>query len=161
MTKFKIICLLLPLIFLVSCSDAKQITGPQVTAVEYIEKFGIGSNLSSISHKAIKVTKTYQIIVSTKGESKANKIITAELKESISKHQKQWDSNLAKAYLEFLTINEINSLYYNGTSSPHSKKQRQLQSKIGASMQGKSKKLLLTVITETLEKSFKSMQSKT
>jgi hypothetical protein len=111
MVKFKTICLLLPLIFLVSCSDAKQIAGPQVTAIEYIEKSKIGSNLSSISHRAIKVTQTYQIIVSKKGESKAKEIVTTELNKSISKYQKQWDSNLAEAYLEFLTINEINSLY--------------------------------------------------
>jgi len=114
MTKFRVLSLLLPLIFILSCSDAKQITGPQVSAIEYIEKLKIGSNLSSISYRAIKITQTYQMIVSKKGRSEANKIVKYELNKSINHYQKKWDSNLAEAYLEFLTISEINSLYYNG-----------------------------------------------
>lgn len=161
MTKFKVLCLLLPLIFVFSCSEAKQISGPQVTAVAYIEKLKIGGNLSSISHRAIKRTQTYNIIVSKKGKSEANKIVKNALNESIDTHQKQWDINLAEAYLEFLTISEINSLYYNGTNSPFTEKQRSMQSKIGTSMQAKSNKLLSTVISEALAKSFKSVQAKT
>tara|TARA_B110000881_G_C18172280_1_gene315990 strand:+ start:41 stop:514 length:474 start_codon:yes stop_codon:yes gene_type:complete len=157
MTKFKALCLLLPFIFVLSCSDAKQITGPTVTAVEYIEKLKIGGNLSSISHRAIKRTQTYIMIVSKKGKSEADKIVKIALNKSINNHQKQWDTNLAEAYLEVLTISEINSLYYNGSNSPYTKKQRSMQSKIGTSMKAKSGELLTTVISEALAKAFKSV----
>ena len=144
-------------IFVLSCSDAKQITGPTVTAVEYIEKLKIGGNLSSISHRAIKRTQTYIMIVSKKGKSEADKIVKIALNKSINNHQKQWDTNLAEAYLEVLTISEINSLYYNGSNSPYTKKQRSMQSKIGTSMKAKSGELLTTVISEALAKAFKSV----
>ena len=161
MTKFKVLYLLLPLMFVLSCSESKQISGPQVSAVAYIERLKIGGNLSSISHRAIQITQTYKIIVSIKGKSEADKIVKNALNKSINNHQKKWDSNLAEAYLEFLTISEINSLYYNGSKSPYSKKQRSMQAKIGTSMKSKSEKIVTTVIGEALAKAFESVKAKT
>ncbi|MBL4781290.1 MAG: hypothetical protein JKX92_03520 [Porticoccaceae bacterium] len=150
----KFIFILCILIFIPSCSEAKQKTGPAVTAVEYIVKTHMGSNLSEFSYRAIKVSQTYKIILSKVGDSEGRKLILEKHTETIRKYQHEWDSNLAESYLENMSVKEINSLYYNGKNSIYSEKENKVKRSISASMQSKSTDLLKKVVSESLKSAY-------
>lgn len=154
----KISCAILTCLILAGCTEQKQETGPAVDAKEYIKKFEIGKNFSLLSQKVAKTTQTYMMIASIIGKQKTDSLVSKELNISVSNHQAEWDYNLANSYLEYLSLSEINSLYYNSTNSPYFTKQRSMQSKISTSMQIKSKKLLAKTVTEALTNAYKSVQ---
>lgn len=148
----------LPLLILIaSCSQSEQVSGPAVQTIDFIVKDKLGSNLSSMAKKVAERTQTYQMIKFELGASETDKLIAIELGLTIEKYQDEWNQNLANAYSEFLTIEEINSLYYNGKHSPYFDKQLKLNRKIGASMQNKSKELLTKVVSEAVSKAFKKV----
>ena len=147
---------LLPLLFiLVSCSEPKQVSGPEIQALDYIVKENIGGNLSSFASRIARSTNTYKMIKSQLGDTDTNKLVSGELERVIEKHQNEWNSNLSQSYSEFLSKEEINSLYYNGKDSPYFIKQEKLKKKIGLSMQRKSEGLLKKTVSEAMNSAFK------
>ena len=84
------------------------------------------------------------------GDSEGRELIKETFDTTVSKYQHEWDSNLADSYLEHMSIEEINSLYYNGKKSIYSDKENNVKSDIGDSMKSKSSDLLKTVISESL-----------
>ena len=118
MKRWKILLLTLFLV-LAGCMEPEQVSGPKVDPIDYIVKEGLGNNLSSFARRASRKTQTYRIIESKLGDTEANRVVGEELALSIEEHQDEWNRNLAKAYSELLTIEEINSLYYNGKRSQY------------------------------------------
>ncbi|WP_417552241.1 hypothetical protein [Marinomonas fungiae] len=151
--------LLLPLIIMLAmgCSEHEQVTGPEVQTIDYIVKAKTGSNLTKLAYKVARTTQTYKVIDSKVGSIEANKILEIELNRSILKYQSQWNQNLADAHSEYLSDEEINSLYYNGKNSPYFEKLVELQSKIGVTMQEKSKDLLTKIVSEAMQGAFKQL----
>lgn len=148
---------LLAFIVLSGCSESQQANGPEVQTIDYIVKEMLGGNLSTLARKVSKATETYRIIESKLGTSEANRLVDAELGLAIRKYQGEWNENLAESYSEVLTPEEINSLYYNGKGSPHYDKKMRLQRDIGMRMQRKSRALLEKVVSEAMQKAFKSL----
>lgn len=159
MKSWKVVLLTL-LLILVSCSEPPQISGPKIQTIDYVVKEQLGDNLSKFASKIARTTLTYKLIESKLGSTEANKIVDAELVLPIEKHQDEWNQNLANAHLEFLSTEEINSLYYNGKNSPYFDKRTKLQQKIGASMKIKSKALLTKVVSEVMKNTFDVYQSR-
>ena len=151
--------LLIPLIIflVVGCSEHEQVAGSKVQSIDYIVKAKTGSNLTKLAYKVAKTTQTYRINDSKVGGVEANKILERELDRVIVKYQQQWNQNLANAHSEYLSAEEINSLYYNGKNSPYFEKLLNLQRKIGESMQGKSKELLTKIVGEAMQGAFKKL----
>ena len=151
--------LLLPLIIMLAmgCSEHEQVTGPEVQTIDYIVKAKTGSNLTKLAYKVARTTQTYKVIDSKVGSIEANKILEIELNRSILKYQSQWNQNLADAHSEYLSDEEINSLYYNGKNSPYFEKLVELQGKIGVTMQEKSKDWLTKIVREAMQGAFKQL----
>ena len=151
--------LLLPLIIMLAmgCSEHEQVTGPEVQTIDYIVKAKAGSNLTKLAYKVARTTQTYKVIDSKVGSIEANKILEIELNRTILKYQPQWNQNLADAHSEYLSDEEINSLYYNGKNSPYFEKLVELHGKIGVTMQEKSKDLLTKIVSEAMQGAFKQL----
>ena len=152
-----VLVLSLIIILAMGCSEYEQVTGPEVQSIDYIVKAKTGSNLSKFAYKVARTTQTYRIIESKVGDVEANKILEIELNRAIVKYQPQWNQNLADAHSEYLSAEEINSLYYNGKSSPIFEKLLNLQRKIGENMQGRSNKLLTEVVSEAVQGAFNQL----
>ena len=148
--------LLLPFLFIItSCSEATQTTGPTIQSIDYVLKENLGSSLSTFAHKVSKSTQTYAMIKSQLGAIETDNLVSQELDSAIKKYQSQWNTNLAVSYSEFLTSDEINSLYYNGQNSPYYKKRVKIHKNVGVSMREKSSTLLTKVVSESMQIAFK------
>lgn len=147
------------LIVLTSCTESKQVDGPEIQSIDYINKENLGNNLSTLAKKVSRATETYRIIESKLGTSEANRVVDSELEKTIGKYQGEWNKNLAQSFSEVLSLEEINSLYYNGKNSPYFKKRMSLQRVIGSSMQRKSRALLEKVVSEAMQSAFKNVSA--
>lgn len=112
-----------------------------------------------MAKKVSRATETYRIIESKLGTSKANRIVDSDLDKTIGKYQSEWNRNLAQSYSEVLSLEEINSLYYNGKNSPYFTKRMSLQGRIGSVMQRKSRALLEKVVKKALQSALKYAQA--
>ncbi len=102
-------------------------------------------------------TETYRIIVAKTTSSEAREILNKELDKTLPKYQQQWNENLALAYLEYLTSQELNSVFTERNSSPYLKKFQEKQADIGQSMQRKSSDLLVKAVAEVIGNAFQSI----
>ena len=127
---------------------------PTEEALRFVEAMKLGNNIKVLSFRAAQRTNTFAIMQNNIGYEKAKAALTNELNKSISKHQAQWNQNLALAYLEYFTPEELNSISQEKQSSPHAKKFITSQSKVGASMQKTSKGLLEKIITEAVKNAY-------
>jgi hypothetical protein len=150
--------LFLPFLFIVtSCSEAKQTSGPTIQSIDYVLKENLGNSLTTFAYKVSKSTQTYAMIKSQLGAEQTDKLVSQELDLAIEKYQSEWNANLAESYSDFLTSDELNSLYYNGRNSPYYKKRVKFHKDVGLSMREKSSGLLTKVVSESMLKSFKQL----
>jgi hypothetical protein len=150
--------LFLPFLFIVtSCSESKQTSGPRIQSIDYVLKENLGNSLTTFAYKVSKSTQTYAMIKSQLGDEQTDKLVSQELDLAIEKYQSEWNANLAESYSEFLTSDELNSLYYNGRNSPYYKKRVKVHKDVGISMREKSSGLLTKIVSESMLKSFKQV----
>jgi hypothetical protein len=124
------------------------------SALKMVRELRLGQNLGGMSYKLSKVTATYQGIAAKVGPQKADEMLRAELAIAVPRHQDQWDRNLAKAWVPLMTSSEFDSIAVEKQKSPHAAKFSSLQNQAGAAMKADSEKLLVTVMTEALNKAF-------
>jgi hypothetical protein len=150
--------LFLPFLFIVtSCSESKQTSGPRIQSIDYVLKENLGNSLTTFAYKVSKSTQTYAMIKAQLGDEQTDKLVSQELDLAIEKYQSEWNANLAESYSEFLTSDELNSLYYNGRNSPYYKKRVKVHKDVGISMREKSSGLLTKIVSESMLKSFKQV----
>lgn len=142
------------LLMLSACSDAQS----TLTAVEFVEKSGVGNNLTQLSARAALGTQTYRMIVAEVGEKEANQLLKELIKITTTKYQSEWNQKLAEAYLQHFSIEELNSVYYEKGKSEYARKMLSKRGDVGETMQEKSKGLLNTIVTEILTSIFKRVQ---
>lgn len=124
------------------------------SALKMVKALRLGENLGGMSHRMSKLTTTYQGIAAKHGPQKADEILRAELAISVSKHQEQWNRNLAQAWAPLMTRDEFESVAAEKQKSPFFAKFLSLQNQAGASMKAKSETLLTTVMSEALNRAF-------
>ncbi|MFO6421986.1 hypothetical protein [Motilimonas sp. KMU-193] len=152
MFKNVIICTLL--MILVACSKHQ----PEITAVEFVEKMKLGDNLFSLSFKVSKNTQTFRLLAKNLGENEASTRLEKELFKKVKIHQGKWNDNLANSYLEYFSVAELNSIFYEKRNSKYAEKMTKMQKRVGDSMENRSKELLKLVVTESLNSVNKSVQ---
>jgi hypothetical protein len=129
---------------LVSCSKSPRIVAQETAdpAADLVHNFGVGSNLERMANSVAKSTHTNGSL--SPGQA------TAEIHKLLPKYQPQWDENLAKAYANHLSAEELRSLAKSGRSSPYFGKLEQVQPMVSAEMQQMSKGILQNLVTEAL-----------
>ena len=131
-----------------------------VAASMLVEKQRLGDNLASISQQLALTTQTYRNIVQVMGAEKAQALVSAELEKARPKYQREWDKNLAAAYAEYLSENELRSVGEQGKASPYAAKFLAVQSNVGKSMQSRSTPLLTQLVNEALRNAFVQVPGK-
>ncbi|MBC7917057.1 MAG: hypothetical protein H7Y28_04515 [Rhodoferax sp.] len=130
-------------------------------ALKMVQVLRLGENLAGMTYKLAKVTTTYRGVEATLGPQKADELLKAEIAVTVTKHQNEWNENLAQAWAPLMTPAEFDSVISDKQKSPFSSKFVSLQDRAGAAMKVNSEPLLKTVLKEVLTGVFeKSMPKK-
>lgn len=123
-------------------------------AVAFVEKTGLGNNLERMALRVAMNTQTYRMLDADIGKSDAASLVKKHIRIVTQSYQNEWNDNLAEAYLDHFSIEELNSIYTEKKSSPYIEKFQAKQKDVGASMQVRSKVLLQKVVAEALKNAF-------
>ncbi len=129
-------------------------------ALEMVKKLRLGDNLGTMGSQVATNTQTYRNMVQMVGADRAQALIRDELSKTRPKYQDQWDRNLAAAYAESFTSNELESIAEKQKASPYANKFLAKQSDVGRSMQSKSTGLLQQYVAEALNSAFSKAMPK-
>lgn len=128
---------------------------PRGAAALFVEQQHIGSNLSSLGWTVAVRTSTFAALTQRLGQAQAATLVHAKLSQYRSDYQANWDANLASAYADHLTADELRSLAKYGSTSPFASKLRLVQSNVSGEMQAASKALLASYVTDALNAAWK------
>ena len=136
--------IVLLVVLLAACGRSPHIP-PQTTsnpAADLVHNFGVGSNLERMAYSVAQATHTNGMLSPDQA--------AAEIHKLLPKYQPQWDANLATAYANHLSPQELRSLAKSGRSSPYFGKLQEVQPLVSADMQLMSKDILQSLVTEAL-----------
>lgn len=120
-------------------------------AAEFVERYRLGNNLKSMALATAQRTQTFASLVSNLGMLKANELLSQELDNHAQEYEKQWSDNLAKAYAQHFTPEELASLASEGRNSRFGRKLGEKQGDVGASMQRMSTPVLMAYVSASLQ----------
>ncbi|WP_051377468.1 hypothetical protein [Paraburkholderia dilworthii] len=128
-------------------------------AALFVEQQHIGSNLPSLAWMVAIRTVTFAALVHRLGRTEAASLVRAKLSLYRSDYQASWDANLASAYANELTADELRSLAKYGPTSPFASKLRSVQNDVGGEMQVASKALLTSYVSIALNAALREAPS--
>ena len=123
-------------------------------ALAMVQGLGLGQNLEAMSVQAASSTQTYSIVSQKLGAAATDAAVRKEIAALLPSYQPQWNRNLADAYAEFLSPDELRSMATLGKSSPHFGKFMSVRSQVSPRMQEKSSALLQKLSAAALAKVF-------
>ena len=123
-------------------------------ALAMVQGLGLGQNLEAMSVQAASSTQTYSIVSQKLGTAATDAAVRKEIAALLPSYQPQWSRNLADAYAEFLSPDELRSMATLGKSSPHFGKFMSVRSQVSPRMQEKSSALLQKLSAAALAKVF-------
>lgn len=124
-------------------------------AALFVEQQHIGGNLPSLGWMVAVRTVTFAALAHQLGQTQAASLVHAKLSLCRSNYQANWDANLASAYADHMTADELRSLAKYGSTSPFASKLRSVQSEVGGEMQVGSKALLTSYVSDALNAALK------
>ncbi|MES2355433.1 MAG: hypothetical protein V4568_13745 [Pseudomonadota bacterium] len=129
-------------------------------ALNLIQKYHVGQNLTAISYQAASQTETYRIIVNKVGEQKAQSIVKSEIDKLIPEYQNQWNKHLASSHAQVISPEKLQSLVDEDSLSKYSGELKARQGEIGPLMQSKSTGLLKELLTKAMTAAFNQIVPK-
>ena len=84
-------------------------------------------------------------------------VFDAEIAKSVKQYGPEWQRNLARAWTEMLTDDELTSLRADGADSPHSEKYKRLSATAGQRMQTVSQDLFRKILGETIQNTMQAL----
>jgi len=114
-----ILCLLVGLYFVPAMAGAVEETTPEERSLFLVKMYRFDKTLRPISYRLASNTQTFRMMVDEVGAEKAERMMRSELNKVIPQYQEQWNQNLAAAYAEVLSEEEVRSLTYDGAQSQH------------------------------------------
>ncbi len=128
-------------------------------ALAMVQSLDLGQNLEAMSVQTASSTQTYLIVSQKLGVAAADAAIRKEIAALLPNYQPQWNRNLADAYAEFLSPDELRSMAMLGKSSPHFGKFMSVRSQVSPRMQASSSALLQKLSAAALAKVFNQTAS--
>jgi len=129
-------------------------------ASEFVQRQHLGGNLKTMAFATAQRTQTFAMLVSKMGVSEAGRLVSSELDKHAHQFQEQWDDNLAKAYAENLTRDELVSLASEGRHSRYVGKLSEKQRAVGESMQRMSMPILTRYVTKVMTSAFSTISTR-
>ncbi|TCK38789.1 hypothetical protein B0G84_4109 [Paraburkholderia sp. BL8N3] len=138
-----------PLPVSAASSDARD------AALAFVEQRHIGNNLASMGWIVAIRTTTFGVLSKKLGEPATSLLVHAKLDEFREKYQARWDANLASAYADFMTADELHSLVRYGSASSAVAKLRSVRNDVGREMQAASTSILESYVSDAMIAAFK------
>ncbi len=126
----------------------------EAEALKFVQELKVGNNLPAMALKIGKNTQTYRMLETQLGRAEASKLFSEEVMAALPDFQDEWNANLAKAYAEAFSSEELNSLILEKEKSPAFKKLQTSQRSVSASMKKRSEKIPSLLVAEALENAF-------
>jgi hypothetical protein len=119
-------------------------------AMEFVRRQHLGSNLKVLAFATAQRTQTFAMLASKIGMSEARGLVSNELDNHAHQFQGKWNENLAKAYAQNFTPEELASLASEGRNSKYIRKLSEKQVAVGESMQRMSTPILTAYVTAAM-----------
>jgi hypothetical protein len=132
----------------------------QDAALAMVRELHLGGNFPVMVLTAVSQTQTFKMLVAEAGLAKARRFVSSHMDAVIPKYQAQWDRNLADAYAEHFTTQEMLSIIQEKRASPYAKALQERQRDVGVGMQRRSTELLSKVATEVLAGAYAEVTAK-
>ena len=126
-------------------------------ALDVIQQMHLGNNLEVLGLAAATNTETYRGVVLKKGPDTARQMLIAQLEIVAPRYQARWDQNLAAAFLDYFTPDELESVSDAKGNSPYFTKFYLMQSQVGHSMESRSMQLLTDMTAEIIAALFRQV----
>ena len=136
------------LLSLASVASAETTVSPAARA--FVAKQHLGNNLPQFAQVLAKTTVTYAMVAEKIGPADTKKALDEQITQLLPKYQPQWDLNLAEAYQQSFTDEEMAPLAAEGRASKYASKVSAKQQEVSDRMQAKSTPLLKALITDAL-----------
>ena len=123
-------------------------------ATEFVRRQHLGDNLKMIAFATAQKTQTFAMLTSKVGVLQARELVSRELDAHAHQFEGQWNENLAKAYAQNFTSEELASLSSEGRHSKYVRKLSEKQGAVGESMQRMSTQILTDYVIAALTSAF-------
>lgn len=148
------------LIFALGLTPAAIAQPANAAATDLVFRQNLGSNLKTLALATAQKTQTFAILVGDMGMSGAQELVSKELDYHAPQFQGQWNDNLARAYAQNFTSEELKSLASEGKNSRYFRKLSEKQAVVGESMQRMSTPVLAAYVSAALNSAFSRMSAK-
>ncbi|MEE3504725.1 hypothetical protein QN399_00360 [Pseudomonas sp. 10C3] len=119
-------------------------------ALAFVQQRHLGDSLAWLGYQVASRTVAFATLVQKVGKTQAQTTVQDALQHLQPRYQEQWNSNMATAYAESFTPDELRELNEGSPSSALANKFRARQKDVGMSMKAKSDELLETFVSKAL-----------
>ena len=148
-TACNVILGLLVLVLLGGPRSALAVQGNDA-ALAFVQQRHLGDSLAWLGYQVASRTVTFATLVQKVGKTQAQTAVQTALQHLQPRYQEQWNSNMAAAYAESFTPEELRELNEGSPPSALANKFRAKQKDVGMSMKAKSDELLNTFVSKAL-----------
>jgi len=144
--------LVLVLLISVSSTFARNAQASEVddSALAFVQERHLGESLGWLGYQVASRTPTFGSIVEAIGKTQAQALVKDELQRLQPQFQAQWDRNLAAAYAQSFTAEELRAMNKGDDSPMLANKLRAKQNDVGMDMKARSADLLRDFVSQAL-----------
>lgn len=121
------------------------------SALAFVEERHLGESLGWLGYQVASRTPTFGNIVNAIGKTQAQTLVKDQLQQLQPQFQWQWDRNLAAAYAQAFTADELRALNKGDDPPMLANKLRAKQNEVGMDMKARSADLLRDFVSQALE----------
>lgn len=121
------------------------------SAQAFVQDRHLGESLGWLGYQVASRTAIFASIVESIGKTQAQELVKAELERLQPEFQAQWDRNLAAAYAQFFTADELRSLNSGDGAQMLANQLRAKQNNVGMDMKARSAELLKTFVSQAMD----------
>ncbi|WP_426140642.1 hypothetical protein [Pseudomonas sp. DWP3-1-2] len=142
-------------------ADAKRgAYGAEVddSAHAFVQDRHLGESLGWLGYQVASRTATFASIVEAIGKTQAQALVKDELERLQPEYQEQWDRNLAAAYAQFFSAEELRNMNSDNGAQMLANKLRAKQNDVGMDMKARSAELLKTYVSRALNNAQRTLE---
>lgn len=140
------------LLISVSSTLARNAQASEVddSALAFVQERHLGESLGWLGYQVASRTPTFGSIVEVIGKTQAQALVKDELQRLQPQFQAQWDRNLAAAYAQSFTAQELRAMNKGDDPPMLANKLRAKQNDVGMDMKARSADLLRDFVSQAL-----------
>lgn len=144
--------LVVALLISVSSTSARTAQASEVddSALAFVSERHLGDSLGWLGYQVAARTVTFGAIVEAIGKTQAQALVKDELQRLQPQFQAQWDRNLAAAYAQSFTADELRAMNKGDDPPMLANQLRAKQNDVGMDMKARSADLLRDFVSQAL-----------